>query len=57
MVTASHNPAADNGYKVYDGSGSQIVPPVDAEISAAIAAAGPAAAIPYAPSPTDRTAR
>jgi phosphomannomutase len=49
MVTASHNPAADNGYKVYDGTGSQIVPPVDAEISAAIAAAGPANAIAYAP--------
>jgi phosphomannomutase len=49
MVTASHNPAADNGYKVYDGTGSQIVPPIDAEISAAIAAAGPANAIAYAP--------
>ena len=49
MVTASHNPAPDNGYKVYDGTGSQIVPPVDAEISAAIVAAGPASAIAYAP--------
>ncbi|MDX6258061.1 MAG: phosphomannomutase [Frankiales bacterium] len=46
MVTASHNPAADNGYKVYLGSGSQIVPPADAEISAAIDAVGRLAEVP-----------
>ncbi|WAX78270.1 phospho-sugar mutase [Streptomyces sp. KMM 9044] len=39
-VTASHNPPRDNGYKVYLGDGSQIVPPADAEIADRIAAVG-----------------
>jgi phosphomannomutase len=54
MVTASHNPPQDNGYKVYlgaaaggpGGDGAQIVPPADAGIEAAIREAGGAARIP-----------
>ncbi len=46
MVTASHNPPQDNGYKVYLGSGSQIVPPVDQEISARIDEVGALATVP-----------
>ncbi len=46
MVTASHNPARDNGYKVYLGDGSQIVPPADARIAERIEAVGPAADVP-----------
>jgi phosphomannomutase len=46
MVTASHNPPRDNGYKVYLGDGSQIVPPADDEIAARIAAVGPLTEVP-----------
>jgi len=58
MVTASHNPPQDNGYKVYlggraatgpgDGNGVQIVPPADGDIAAAIAAVGPVLQVPMA---------
>jgi phosphomannomutase len=54
MVTASHNPPQDNGYKVYlgaaaggpGGDGAQLVPPADAEIEAAIREVGAASSVP-----------
>ncbi len=46
MVTASHNPPQDNGYKVYLEAGAQLVPPADAEIEARIDAVGPLADVP-----------
>ncbi|SEJ33421.1 phospho-sugar mutase [Demequina mangrovi] len=56
MVTASHNPPQDNGYKVYlggrivtdEGQGAQIVPPYDAEIAARIAAIRSVESVPRA---------
>jgi phosphomannomutase len=54
MVTASHNPPEDNGYKVYlgtglggiGGDGAQLVPPADGEIETAIRSVGPLAQVP-----------
>ncbi|HWE88519.1 MAG TPA: phospho-sugar mutase [Pseudonocardiaceae bacterium] len=52
QITASHNPPADNGYKLYDDSGRQIAPPADREIEAAIAAVGAPRSVPRSGSHT-----
>ncbi len=61
MMTASHNPAGDNGYKVYLGAraaggdpaaaGAQLVAPADAEIEAAAQSTGPARLVTLGASP------
>jgi phosphomannomutase len=48
MVTASHNPPQDNGYKVYLGDGSQLAPPADSEIADQIASVTSVASVPRA---------
>ncbi|CAN5269771.1 phospho-sugar mutase [soil metagenome] len=56
MVTASHNPPNDNGYKVYLGGadeGSQIVPPSDEQIAAHIARIAATELVPDLPRSTD----
>jgi phosphomannomutase len=57
MITASHNPAADNGYKLYLSDGGQVIPPADAEIEKRIAALGPLSRIPVAPAGTPLVTR
>jgi phosphomannomutase len=49
VVTASHNPRPDNGYKVYGANAVQIVSPVDTDIARHIAAAPAARAVPQVP--------
>ncbi len=53
MVTASHNPPADNGYKLYLGDGIQIIPPADGEIAAAIDEIAAGAEPPWFDDPAD----
>jgi phosphomannomutase len=53
VVTASHNPPADNGYKVYASTGVQIVPPEDRLIAEAIERVGPAVSVPRVEQPFD----
>jgi phosphomannomutase len=49
VITASHNPRMDNGYKLYLSDGAQVIPPADAEIEARITELGPLLDIPTAP--------
>lgn len=51
VITASHNPPADNGYKVYASNGVQIVSPMDSDVADQIVHIGPANEVPSAANP------
>ena len=56
VITASHNPPQDNGYKVYAPTGVQIVSPMDKLIADAIDRVGPANEVPRTAAPYDHPA-
>ncbi len=47
VITASHNPSHDNGFKCCLGHGGQVTPPDDAAIVAEVGKLGPADVAPY----------
>ncbi|MCL1593787.1 MAG: phospho-sugar mutase [Actinomycetia bacterium] len=53
VITASHNPPRDNGYKVYAANGAQIISPADSDIAAAIASIGRASEVDRSTHPFD----